>query len=69
MYSSYNNRSPSPACTRREKLLQQATELVIRDYPIIPLHFQLNTWALRKPLTYEARTDERTYAHHVRPGK
>jgi peptide/nickel transport system substrate-binding protein len=54
---------------RREKLLQQATELVIRDYAIIPVHFQLNTWALRKPLTYEARTDERTYAHHVRPGK
>jgi peptide/nickel transport system substrate-binding protein len=53
----------------RERLLQQATELVIRDYGIIPLHFQVNTWAMRKPLTYQPRMDERTYAHTVRPGK
>jgi peptide/nickel transport system substrate-binding protein len=54
---------------RREKLLQQATEVVINDYGIIPLHFQVNTWAARKPLQYEPRSDERTYAHAVRPGK
>jgi peptide/nickel transport system substrate-binding protein len=51
---------------RREKLLQEATDLVIRDYAIIPLHFQVNTWAARKPLQYVPRTDERTYAHAVR---
>jgi peptide/nickel transport system substrate-binding protein len=53
----------------REKLLQQATEVVIKDYGVIPLHFQVNAWAARKPLEYEARADERTYAHAVRPGK
>jgi peptide/nickel transport system substrate-binding protein len=53
---------------KREKLLQQATELVINDYGIIPLHFQVNTWATRKPLSYEPRTDERTHAHMARPG-
>jgi peptide/nickel transport system substrate-binding protein len=54
---------------RREKLLQQATELVINDYGVIPVHFQVNTWAARKPLAYEPRSDERTYAHAVRPVK
>ena len=51
---------------RRAKLLQQATDLVINDYGIIPLHYQVNTWAARKGLTYTPRTDERTYAHEVR---
>ena len=51
---------------RREKLLQQATELVINDYGIIPLHYQVNTWAARRGLSYTPRTDERTYAHEVR---
>ena len=46
-----------------------AQSLLMQDYALIPIHFQLNTWALRKPLTYDSRTDERTYAHHVRPGK
>ena len=52
---------------KREKLLQQATELVINDYGLIPLHYQVNTWAARKGLGYTPRTDERTYAHEVRP--
>ena len=52
---------------RREKLLQQATELVINDYGLDPLHYQVNTWAARKGLVYTPRTDERTYAHEVRP--
>ncbi len=52
--------------SKREKLLQQATELVINDYGIIPLHYQVNTWAARKNLVYTPRTDERTYAHEVR---
>jgi peptide/nickel transport system substrate-binding protein len=52
---------------RRRQYLQRASELVINDYGIIPLHFQVNAWAARKPLTYEPRVDERTYAHAVRP--
>ena len=51
---------------RREKLLQQATEIVIADTGLIPLHYQVNTWAARKGLVYSPRTDERTYAHEVR---
>ncbi len=49
---------------KREKLLQQATELAMSDYGIIPLHYQVNTWAARNGLKYKARTDEHTdYAY------
>jgi peptide/nickel transport system substrate-binding protein len=51
---------------KREKLLQQATELVINDTGLVPLHYQVNTWAARKGLVYTPRTDERTYAQDVR---
>jgi len=51
---------------RRESLLQEATRLAIADHGLIPLHYQVNTWAARRTLTYTPRTDERTYAHEVR---
>ncbi len=48
------------------ELLIKATEIGINNLGIIPLHFQVNTWAVRKGLTYEARTDEQTLAVGVR---
>jgi len=47
-------------------LLIKATEIGINNLGIIPLHFQVNTWATRKGLTYEARTDEQTLAVGVK---
>jgi peptide/nickel transport system substrate-binding protein len=32
---------------------------------IIPLHYQVNTWATRKGIKYRARTDEATVATDV----
>jgi len=52
---------------KREKLLQEATEIAIRDQAVVPLHYQVNTWASRRNFTYLPRTDERTYAHAVKP--
>ena len=52
---------------KREKLLQQATEIGIGDLGIITLHHQVNLWGTRKGLTYTPRTDERTLAHEFRP--
>ncbi len=54
---------------KREAYLQRATEIAISEVGIIPLHFQANLWAVRKGLAYEARTDERTYAHRFRQVK
>lgn len=50
---------------KREKLLQQATEIAIEDLGIIPLHYQVNVWATRKGLAYTPRTDEYTLATSV----
>ncbi|MGH9033444.1 MAG: ABC transporter substrate-binding protein [Acidimicrobiia bacterium] len=45
----------------REKLLATATDVAIgQDQGIIPLHYQVNTWASRKPWQYTPRTDEAT---------
>jgi peptide/nickel transport system substrate-binding protein len=32
---------------------------------IIPLHYQVNTWAMRKGFSYKPRTDERTLAGDI----
>lgn len=47
---------------KRQDLLAKATEMAINDAAIIPLHYQVNTWAAKKGLTYKARTDEYTLA-------
>ena len=52
---------------RREKLLQQATEVAISDVGIITLYHQENLWATRKGVVYTPRADERTFAHEFRP--
>jgi peptide/nickel transport system substrate-binding protein len=51
---------------RREPLARDAMRLAMRDYAVIPLHHQIATWAMRKPLAYAPRTDEFTFAHHFR---
>ena len=49
----------------REKLLQQASETVIQDYGILPLHYEVTSWATRDGLVYEPRTDQYTTALSV----
>ena len=51
---------------KRESLAQEAMTLAVKDNAVIPLHHQLVSWAMKKPLAYAARTDEFTFAHHVR---
>ncbi len=52
---------------QREKLLQQATEIGVGDLGILPLYHQHNLWATRRGITYDARADERTFAHEFKP--
>jgi len=52
---------------RREELAREAMRTAMRDYAVIPLHHQIATWAMKKNLAYAPRTDEFTFAHHVRP--
>lgn len=50
---------------KRQELLAQATEMAIENGAIIPTHFQVNTWAAKKGLSYIPRTDEYTLAMGV----
>ena len=52
---------------KRERVLQQATEVAVNDLGIIPLYHQHNLWATRKGVAYAPRTDERTLAHEFKP--
>jgi peptide/nickel transport system substrate-binding protein len=51
--------------TKRADLLARATEAAIEDVGIIPLHYQVNTWAMRRGFSYKPRTDEYTLATGV----
>jgi len=53
--------------TQREALVAQATELGMRDVGLIPLHYQVAIWGMRKGLTYKARSDSYTFAFEIRP--
>jgi peptide/nickel transport system substrate-binding protein len=53
--------------TARLALLRQATHLAMTTEAIIPLHFQASTWAARRGIVIEPRTDERTLAASFRP--
>jgi peptide/nickel transport system substrate-binding protein len=50
---------------KRQDLLARATEIAIEDVGIIPLHYQVNTWAMRRGFSYKPRTDEYTLATGV----
>ncbi|AKQ57588.1 ABC transporter substrate-binding protein [Bordetella hinzii] len=52
---------------KREKLLQQSTQIALDNVPLIPLHFESSIWAFRKGLVYEGRRDQYTLAMSVKP--
>src|SRR3546814_15769622 len=52
---------------KREALLQQASQVVIEDYGILPLHFEVTPWAFRKGIPYVPRADQYTLALGVKP--
>ncbi len=52
---------------KREALAQEAGSEALKDTPLILLHHQLASWAMRKGITYAPRTDEFTFAHHFKP--
>lgn len=51
---------------QREKLLQEATAIGMKEYGIVPLFHNVNVWAARKPLSITPRVDERTLAMTVK---
>jgi peptide/nickel transport system substrate-binding protein len=53
----------------RLALLQDAIRIGMADYALIPLHFQVNKWAMKSSLRHTPRTNERTLAMEVRPAQ
>jgi peptide/nickel transport system substrate-binding protein len=49
----------------RAELLQQASAMVMADYGILPLHFEVTPWAFKKGLSYTPRADQYTLALNV----
>ena len=43
----------------------EASEIGLRDYALIPIHFQVNNWAHRSTLRHQPRVNERTYAWDI----
>jgi len=50
---------------KREKLLQEATEIGIGDLGIVPLHYEVSTWGMRKGLKFLANANQFTLAFDV----
>jgi peptide/nickel transport system substrate-binding protein len=51
---------------KRAALLAQASRIAMADYGVLPLHFEMTTWAMRKELSYTPRVDQNTQAMMVR---
>lgn len=54
---------------KREALLAEASKIVMAEHGIIPIHFEVSVWAMRKGLTYPGRADQNTFAVDVVPAK
>jgi peptide/nickel transport system substrate-binding protein len=52
---------------KREALAREAGTVAAADVAIIPLYHQIVTWAMKKNISYQARTDERSLAQYFYP--
>lgn len=49
----------------RSELLQKAGHIVMEDYGILPLQFEMSVWAMKKDVMYEGRADQMTLAQYM----
>jgi peptide/nickel transport system substrate-binding protein len=54
---------------QRAALFAEASRTAMADHGLIPLHFEMTTWAFRKDLGYTPRADQYTQAMGVQPAK
>jgi peptide/nickel transport system substrate-binding protein len=52
---------------KRDEIAREAMGAAIKDYAVLPTHYQYASWAMKKGLSYPGRIDEFTFAHQVRP--
>jgi peptide/nickel transport system substrate-binding protein len=51
---------------KRAAILAHASRVAMADYGVLPLHFEMTTWAMRKDLAYTPRVDQNTQAMLVK---
>ncbi len=49
----------------RTALLQKAGHMVMEDYGILPLQFEMSVWAMNKDIMYEGRADQMTLSQYM----
>jgi peptide/nickel transport system substrate-binding protein len=54
---------------QRAAILAHASRIAMADYGVLPLHFEMTTWAMRKDLGYTPRVDQSTQAMWVTQAK
>lgn len=54
---------------KRSELLQKAGNTAMADYAILPVHFELSVWAMKKDVHYSGRADQMTLAQDMTPAK
>jgi len=52
---------------KREVMIQQAAETAMNDTALIPIHYEVSTWATAKAFKYTPRTDQYTLAAELHP--
>ena len=52
---------------KHDDLLRQASQMVVDDVAILPLHYEVTPWAVRKGLMITLRADQHTVLTTVRP--
>mgnify|MGYP002261073166 CR=1 FL=1 len=56
--------------TKRGIMLAAATEKAVGELAgVIPLHYEVSSWGVKKGLAYKARVDQLTLAYEVRPAR
>ena len=54
---------------KREAMIQHAAETAMNDTALIPIHYEVSTWATAKGYKYTPRTDQYTLATDLKPVK
>ena len=52
---------------KREAMIQQAAETAMHDTALIPIHYEVSTWATARGYRYTPRTDQYTLATGLKP--
>ncbi len=54
---------------KRNAMIQQAAETAMNDTALIPIHYEVSTWATAKGFRYTPRTDQYTLVMDLRPAR